>query len=144
MNRPSRRLRESATTTLKKGRFLAPPRASRITTIALPRVKKDVDYKAERRLVARYCAVAISSSSAQAWKSPLQPAQHLLPASAADHLHHLPRLFELAEQPVDLLHRHAGASSDAALARSLQQFRFCALFRRHRVDDAFEPPNAAL
>src|SRR6266511_590143 len=34
MKRPSRRLRESATTTLKKGRFLAPPRANLITTIA--------------------------------------------------------------------------------------------------------------
>ena len=34
MKRPSRRLRESATTTLKNGRFLAPPRASLMTTMA--------------------------------------------------------------------------------------------------------------
>src|SRR5688572_2277587 len=33
MNRPSRARRESATTTLKNGRFLAPPRAKRITTM---------------------------------------------------------------------------------------------------------------
>src|SRR4030095_4123615 len=33
MKRPSRRRRESATTMLKKGRFFAPPRASRITTM---------------------------------------------------------------------------------------------------------------
>src|SRR6185295_13159629 len=33
MKRPSRRSRESATTMLKKGRFFAPPRASRITTM---------------------------------------------------------------------------------------------------------------
>src|SRR5262245_51742146 len=33
MNRPSRGSRESATTTLKNGRFLAPPRESLITTM---------------------------------------------------------------------------------------------------------------
>src|SRR6267378_3372079 len=33
MKRPSRAKRESATTILKNGRFLAPPRASRITTM---------------------------------------------------------------------------------------------------------------
>src|SRR6476660_6228389 len=33
MKRPSRRLRESVATMLKNGRFLAPPRAKRITTI---------------------------------------------------------------------------------------------------------------
>src|SRR5450830_1586929 len=33
MKRPSRRLRESVATILKNGRFLAPPRAKRITTI---------------------------------------------------------------------------------------------------------------
>src|SRR6476660_5782862 len=33
MKRPSRRRRESATKMLKKGRFFAPPRASRMTTM---------------------------------------------------------------------------------------------------------------
>src|SRR5215813_12504969 len=33
MNRPSRGLRESVATMLKNGRFFAPPRASRITTM---------------------------------------------------------------------------------------------------------------
>src|SRR6266850_7889086 len=33
MNRPSRELRESVATMLKKGRFLAPPLANRMTTI---------------------------------------------------------------------------------------------------------------
>src|SRR5258707_1156767 len=52
MKRPSRRLRESATTTLKNGRFLAPPRASRMTTMARNPVfrKKDVDYTTENSL----------------------------------------------------------------------------------------------
>src|SRR5512134_1551821 len=36
MKRPSRGLRESVATMLKKGRFLAPPRASRMTTIGNP------------------------------------------------------------------------------------------------------------
>src|SRR6266446_3441071 len=35
-------LRESATTTLKKGRFLAPPRERRITTMIKDRVEKGV------------------------------------------------------------------------------------------------------
>src|SRR5829696_4988562 len=35
MKRPSRRRRESATTMLKNGRFLAPPRARRITTMTV-------------------------------------------------------------------------------------------------------------
>ncbi|SPJ17550.1 hypothetical protein SBBP2_330011 [Burkholderiales bacterium] len=35
MKRPSRALRESVATMLKNGRFLAPPRASRITTMEL-------------------------------------------------------------------------------------------------------------
>src|SRR5437868_15242792 len=37
MKRPSRRLRESVATMLKNGRFLAPPRAKRITTILIPK-----------------------------------------------------------------------------------------------------------
>src|SRR4051812_3581516 len=39
MKRPSRARRESATTTLKNGRFLAPPRAKRITTMLFCRRK---------------------------------------------------------------------------------------------------------
>src|SRR5689334_16955554 len=39
MKRPSRARRESATTTLKNGRFLAPPRAKRITTMLFCRGK---------------------------------------------------------------------------------------------------------
>src|SRR6185369_1365498 len=53
MKRPSRRRRESATTMLKKGRFFAPPRASRMTTMGvslgcgvLPR--KTAHYKLDR------------------------------------------------------------------------------------------------
>src|SRR5258706_1501627 len=38
MNAPSRRWRLSATTMLKKGRALAPPRESRMTTMIYPRV----------------------------------------------------------------------------------------------------------
>src|SRR3954471_11725945 len=55
MKRPSRRSRESATTMLKKGRFFAPPRASRMTTIVstsmtgrIPR--KTAHYKLEASL----------------------------------------------------------------------------------------------
>src|SRR5437762_10685179 len=50
MKRPSRRLRESATTTLKNGRFLAPPRASRMTTISDPvGEEKGADYMTKRQ-----------------------------------------------------------------------------------------------
>src|SRR6478736_3185080 len=55
MKRPSRRRRESATTMLKKGRFFAPPRASRMTTMMntsmtgrIPR--KTAHYKLAARL----------------------------------------------------------------------------------------------
>src|SRR5262245_53413911 len=45
MKRPSRALLESATTTLKNGRFLAPPRASLITTIWVHPVSEAGDFK---------------------------------------------------------------------------------------------------
>src|SRR5471032_824628 len=55
MKRPSRRLRESVATMLKNGRFLAPPRAKRITTIIVPksvlRRKKVANYSAPDRVV---------------------------------------------------------------------------------------------
>src|SRR4051812_30479220 len=52
MKRPSRRLRESVATMLKNGRFLAPPRAKRITTIMnskkCSKTEKAVNYSASR------------------------------------------------------------------------------------------------
>src|SRR3970040_2241712 len=46
MKRPSRARRESATTRLKNGRFVAPPRARRMTTmsIACPEMRKGRDF----------------------------------------------------------------------------------------------------
>src|SRR5688500_1768342 len=55
MKRPSRARRESATTTLKNGRFLAPPRAKRITTIRKSR------RKAEEGVILRYFLAAAQS-----------------------------------------------------------------------------------
>src|SRR5881227_708819 len=59
MKRPSRRLRESVATILKNGRFLAPPRAKRITTIIFPKklcwTEKADDYSAPRRASASVC-----------------------------------------------------------------------------------------
>src|SRR5438067_1093141 len=56
MKRPSRRLRESVATMLKNGRFFAPPRAKRITTILFPEklcwAEKADDYSAKCRAAA--------------------------------------------------------------------------------------------
>src|SRR4051794_2097337 len=53
MKRPSRRLRESVATMLKNGRFLAPPRAKRITTIIIP---KSCAGRKKPTIIARYAA----------------------------------------------------------------------------------------
>jgi len=50
------------------------------------------------------------------------------------------RLFELAEEAVDFLHRDAGTGGDAARCGRLEQFGPGPFLARHRVDDAF---NAA-
>ncbi len=72
---------------------------------------------------------------------PLHPAHHLLHAAFRELLHHFLGLLELAEQPIHLLHRNAGAGRDAALARCLEYFGLGALQQGHRVDDAFDAPD---
>ena len=62
---------------------------------------------------------------------------HLCHAALLHLLHHALHLFELGEQAVDLLHRHAGARCDAALARGLDEFRLGAFGGRHGIQDAF-------
>src|SRR6266702_10465 len=119
MNRPSRRLRESATTTLKKGRFLAPPRASLMTTIALfpAKVKKDVDYKMKTTPL----ATIDGWPSTQPRESAFEPPKHPLHAALGDHFHHLLSLLELRKQPIDFLHGNARPCRDPALARGFEQ-----------------------
>src|SRR5689334_23712500 len=141
MNRPSRLLRESATTILKKGRFFAPPRASRMTTISFPAVlpadkKKDVDYTAKRGRVAR-------RPLAQPRQCPAHSPQHLLHPALGHHLHHLLRLLELIEQSIDFLHRDAGTGGDPSLARGLEQLRSRPLRGGHRADDRLQAPDGA-
>src|SRR5262249_8330611 len=116
MNRPSRRLRESATTMLKKGRFLAPPRASRITTIAIPERREKTLIIEQKNGSWQDSQRLDSGASAQAGEGAFEPPQDLLHPAFGHHLHHLLSLLELAEQAVDLLHACAGARSDAAFA----------------------------
>src|SRR5690348_10172345 len=139
MKRPSRRLRESVTTMLKNGRFFAPPRASRMMTIALSR-----RFRKKTLIIRRKWPSPQAAASPQTRKAAAEPAQHPLHSALGDHLHHLLRLLELREQPVDFLHRHAGAGGDPALARGLEDLRPGALARRHRTDDCLETPDRAL
>src|SRR6185437_12431750 len=119
MNRPSRRLRESATTTLKNGRFLAPPRASLITTMA----KVPVEPRKKTLIIRRNPRWPQSrvrrrgGRSAQAGEGAFQPPHHLLDTTFGDHFHHFLCLLELGEQAIDFLHRGAGAGRDPPLAR---------------------------
>src|SRR5437899_4140959 len=69
---------------------------------------------------------------------------HLHQAAALHLLHHPLHLLELIEQAVDLLHLHAGAGGDAALAAGLDELGLAALQRRHRADDAFHAAHVAL
>src|SRR5471030_179216 len=90
MKRPSRRLRESVATMLKNGRFLAPPRAKRITTIIVPksvlRRKKAANYSAPDRVSASDTCV-IGRSWAIGDYDPIRAVGQVLPAkkSAPDH-----------------------------------------------------------
>src|SRR4051812_18287845 len=98
MKRPSRRLRESATTTLKKGRFLAPPRARRMTTMIGSR--KDgpaTANKKDRYSRPKTLFLAIPERSTHPRQHALHAPQHLLHAALGHHLHHLLRLLELTE-----------------------------------------------
>src|SRR6266545_3878009 len=146
MNRPSRRLRESATTTWKNGRFLAPPRASLITTMKkyLLSPEKDVDYMMKTSLVANPSPRRAPRLLAQARKAAAKGPQHLLHASSGDHFHHFLGLVELREEAIDFLHGYACSRRDAALARCLQQLGTRALHWGHRVDDALQTADGTI
>src|SRR3990167_1873957 len=126
MKRPSRRLRESATTTLKNGRFLAPPRASRITTIGLP--FKELGLK-NRQFYAKFWNKRKKHYLSHTGQHALHAPHHLRHAALGHHFHHFLGLLELAEQAVHLLHLHPGAGGDTALARRLEERRIAALSR---------------
>src|ERR1051325_7182321 len=97
MNRPSRGLRESATTTRYDGRLVAPIRINLIFTI---------------------CVVSSSLRWQPQTRRELRQARHLPtpspePGEAHHGLHHLPGLGEVLEERVDLRGGGARAASDA-------------------------------
>src|SRR5271169_2799736 len=64
MKRPSRRLRESATTTLKNGRFLEPPRENRIITMGnLPKLNSNAKGREFYAILRRYGKTKASSNT---------------------------------------------------------------------------------
>src|SRR5690242_11262363 len=65
----------------------------------------------------------------------LECAHQSLELPAREALHHLLHFHELLHQLVHVLHLDAGAGSDAAAARTIQQPRIATLFFGHRVDD---------
>src|SRR5437763_17105535 len=64
--------------------------------------------------------------------------EHLGHAAGGELLHHLLHLLELIEQRVELLHRGAAASGDAAASAGIQDCRTAALGDGHGVDDGLD------
>ena len=71
-----------------------------------------------------------------------QPFHHL--AAAAELLHELARLSELAQQAVDVLDPGAAAARDALAAAAVDHRRLATLLRRHRIDDRGRPLHLPL
>src|SRR5262245_40317582 len=114
MKRPSRRLRESATTTLKNGRFLAPPRASLMMTmlsgfLGTGSGRESFEFYDEmgigRKVVREGPPGPVARVPlAQPGQQTLHSAQHLLHPALGDEFHHFLGLLELIQELVDLLH----------------------------------------
>src|SRR3990172_13107860 len=112
INRPSRALRESATTMRYVGCFLLPRRASRIAVaighlLPLSRVPEHLE-----RILGH--------------------------AARAKLLHHLLHLLELGKQVIHSLDVGARTGRDAPAAAAVDPIRLAALFSRHGRDDSLD------
>src|SRR5450631_717487 len=85
-----------------------------------------------------------ATALAQTRERTLHPAKHFLHAALGDHFHHLLRLLELRQQPVDLLDRHARAGGNPPFSRRLEQLWLGPLSGSHGIDDAHQPAYGAL
>src|SRR5258705_1008255 len=65
-------------------------------------------------------------------------------ALSAESLQHLPRLLELPEQAIHVLHRGAAAARDALAAAAVDDLWPGSLLAGHRLDDRFGPPQLPL
>src|SRR5690606_34516235 len=85
---------------------------------------------------------AIACTSLTLEKASQEPAAPL--AAAHQVPHHGPGLFELLQQPVDVLHARAAASRDPAPPAAVDDRRVPPLFGGHRLDDGFDPAQLPL
>src|ERR1700694_2568903 len=124
MNRPSRGLRESATTIRYTGRFVVPIRLSRIFTTRAP------------------SPLTVASNSELRRIQVLQLTQHarlathtLAAALATQCLEHALHLVESLEQTVHIGDGRAAAGGDALAPRSLDHLGAAAFLRCHGQND---------
>src|SRR5918996_1113916 len=141
MKRPSRGLRESATTTRYWGAFFMPMRIRRILT-AMSGSAPVWGWPARPGKVCRPpCVVDVRDRRSLATQAHLaQP----LGAHAGELLHHAAGLVELLDDGVDLLGGGAGAAGDARPARAVEDLGVGALARGHGADDRLDPGHLAV
>ena len=131
MKRPSRGLRESASTMLVERALLgaAAGQSDLQRHENSSRQSKIDERNRPQRPATGLCRRAGGISAAQA------VAHQALLAHLADLLHHVGHLLVLLQQLVDVLHRDAGAGGDALLAAGLDEVRVLAFALGHRPDD---------